>query len=256
MNFLEKILELKIKEVAQRQKHLPLKKLLTLVQPTKIDFQKAIQGKKKISLIAEIKLASPSRGRFKSRFNAMELADIYNQQKVAAISVLTDEKIFQGSLETLRLVKERVSPPVLRKDFIIDEYQILESLYFGADAVLLIVNLICIRKLRLLLKIAARYNLAAICEIHDLADLRKAIEAGAEIIGINNRNLKTLKVDLRTSERLVEIIPSELTIVAESGFKTRYDLLSLQGKIDAVLVGRALVESPNIEEKIQFFMGN
>lgn len=251
MSFLDKILAVKKEEIQRRQKALPREKLEELVQPTKKDFRKALSGKDQVSLIAEVKMASPSQGRLKNRLGPLDLAALYDREKVSAISVLTEEKFFHGSVDLLKEISERVSCPVLRKDFIIDEYQLLEARYFGADAVLLIASLLSLVKMKRFLKTARRYGMAAICEVNTMKEVAKVLRAGAEIIGINNRNLQTLSVDLRTTKRLVKVIPPRRVIVSESGIRTADDLTDLQGKIDAVLVGQALVEAKDIKQKIK-----
>ena len=199
-------------------------------------------------------MASPSQGKLKNHLTARELALQYDQAGVNAISILTEKHFFHGSLFFLKRMSERLTCPILRKDFILDEYQILESRYFGADAILLIAQLLSLAKLKSFLATAARYNMAVICEVHDPKDLEKVLASGAEIIGINNRNLKTLEVDRKTTERLLPVIPPEKIIIAASGLRMPEDLRPLRGKIDAILVGQALVEAPNIKAKIQSFL--
>ena len=201
-----------------------------------------------VRLIAEIKPASPVKGEFiAGRFNINQLADIYASNGAAAISVLTDKKYFQGDIEYLMKVKGIVgarSIPVLRKDFIIDLHQIYQSRAYGADAILLIVAANDKTKLTEMIHLCSELWMQAVVEVHSEDELEIALEAGAEIIGINNRNLETFIVDLQVTEKLASLIPENKVIVSESGIRTRADIdyLAKHG-VNAVLVGEALVSS-------------
>ena len=201
-----------------------------------------------VRLIAEIKPASPVKGEFiAGRFNINQLADIYASNGAAAISVLTDKKYFQGDIEYLMKVKGIVgarSIPVLRKDFIIDLHQIYQSRAYGADAILLIVAANDKTKLTEMIHLCSELWMQAVVEVHSEDELEIALEAGAEIIGINNRNLETFIVDLQVTEKLASLIPENKVIVSESGIRTRadFDYLAKHG-VNAVLVGEALVSS-------------
>ena len=197
---------------------------------------------------AEIKPASPVKGEFiAGRFNINQLADIYASNGAAAISVLTDKKYFQGDIEYLMKVKGIVgarSIPVLRKDFIIDLHQIYQSRAYGADAILLIVAANDKTKLTEMIHLCSELWMQAVVEVHSEDELEIALEAGAEIIGINNRNLETFIVDLQVTEKLASLIPESKVIVSESGIRTRADIDYLaKHRVHAVLVGEALVSS-------------
>ena len=217
-------------------------------------FYDAISGKD-ISLIAEIKKASPSEGLifkdFEDNFNPCEIAESYENANVAAISVLTDENFFQGSfqdLEDVQSVTEKT--PLLCKDFIVSEYQIQKARDFGADAVLLIAALLTVNQMQKYLNIAKDLNMDCICEVHNEEELEKVLLTDARIVGINNRNLKTFEVDLETTNRLVPLIPEELLIISESGIRCRADIKGLDPRVNAVLIGTALMKAENIQLKI------
>lgn len=210
-----------------------------------------------IRLIAEIKKASPSKGLLCPNFNPVTLAKSYEKAGAAAISVLTDTKFFQGALVYLKQVKEATHfTPVLRKDFIIDRYQLLEARLQGADAVLLIVAALSRPELRGLIKETLALDLTPLVEVHNHVELEAALEAGAEIIGINNRDLKSFKVNIETTFDLIRYIPEGTVIVAESGINQRADLEKLdQAGVDAVLIGEAIVTATVPETKIRELLG-
>lgn len=255
---LQKIIEEKKKEVEEKKKKIPLNLLLTKInlKDKPRNFKEAI-SKEGINLIAEIKKASPSRGIIRENFDHKKIARVYKKGKVEAISVLTEEKFFKGNINFLKEVKKIVVDiPVLRKDFIIDEYQIYESKIFGADAVLLIVAILEENNLKKFLNLTKKLKMDALVEIHNEDELRKALKADAEIIGINNRNLKNFKVDLNTTFKLVKKIPLDKIIVSESGIKTREDVIRLQNAgINAILIGEAFMETENILKKIKELRG-
>ena len=220
-------------------------------------FAEAIRGDS-IRLIAEVKRRSPSRGLLRADFDPTALARSYAGAGAAAISVLTDEKHFGGSLEHLKAVREALpkGPPLLRKDFLFDIYQMYEARCYGADAVLLIAAILDPGLLAHLIALARALGLAALVEVHNERELEWALMAKAEIIGINNRDLRTFQVDLATTERLRPMVPPEKTVVAESGVHTRGDVLRLQALgVHAVLIGEALVTAPDPTEKIRELMG-
>lgn len=210
-----------------------------------------------IRIIAEIKKASPSKGLLCKNFNPAALAGIYESAGASAISVLTDEKFFQGSLDYLRLVKEQTKAvPVLRKDFIIDRYQLLEARLYGADAVLLIVAALNEMELKNLLKESKELNLTPLVEVHDRRELNVALEAGADVIGINNRDLKSFQVSLETTYQLVKLIPKGVVVVSESGITSRQDLLNLaELGVHAVLIGESIVTAGDPGKKIRELLG-
>jgi indole-3-glycerol phosphate synthase len=208
-------------------------------------FASALQrGPGQLALIAEIKKASPSAGVIVESFDPLEIAKNYARAGVDAISVLTDEKFFQGHLSYLALIREAVSPPLLRKDFVLEEIQILEAAAAGADAILLIVAALPQEQLVALLEAAEIYQLDVLVEVHTLAELESALETTAKIIGINNRNLATFEIDLGVTEKLSEDVPDGIVLVSESGIRTAEDLARIRAcGVDAVLIGEALMRA-------------
>lgn len=204
------------------------------------------------AIIAELKKASPSRGVIRGDFDAAQLAAELQAAGAAALSVLTDEEYFQGSLENLRLASTRTSQPCLRKDFIVDEFQLLESRAHRADAVLLIVAALADSELRRLQEAARHLHLDVLCEVHDEAELERALAAGCDIIGVNSRNLRSFEVDLQTPLRLATRIPAGVLAVAESGIHSAEDLRPLQGAgYQAFLVGESLMKAPHPGEALR-----
>lgn len=201
----------------------------------------------RLSMIAEVKRASPSAGTIATDFDPLTIARGYEKAGANALSVLTDEKYFQGRLEYLSLIREQVDIPCLRKDFIIHEAQIFEAVVAGADAILLIVAALDQPTLQHLLEVAHTFQLDALVEVHDLPELERALATDARIIGVNNRNLKHFTVDLGTTEKLAEEVPDDVVLVAESGIKTVADAQRLaEAGADALLVGETLMRSQNI----------
>jgi indole-3-glycerol phosphate synthase len=210
-----------------------------------------------VRLIAEIKRASPSKGALALNVVPAELASVYEQNGAAAISVLTEDAHFRGCLDDLRVAREAVKLPVLRKDFIIDEWQIGETARHGpADAILLIASLLDVRDLEILQARAAQMGMSALVEVHDQADLDIALEAGARIIGINNRKLDTFEVSLETTRQLRPRIPRGVLVVAESGILTRDDSLAMEDQgVDAILVGEVLMTSDDPAQTMRTLLG-
>lgn len=205
------------------------------------DFAAALSGEG-LSVIAELKKASPSRGLLRPDFRPREIAESYQQAGASALSVLTEEEFFQGSTDHLKATRGAVRLPVLRKDFIIDEYQVYESVAAGADAFLLIVAALEVRELRHFLDLSARLRVASLVEVHTAEELDRAIDCGAQIVGVNNRDLNTLEVSLETSFLLREKIPPGCLNVSESGIKSGADLETLaKAGFDAVLIGEHLM---------------
>ncbi|HTM42633.1 MAG TPA: indole-3-glycerol phosphate synthase TrpC [Terriglobales bacterium] len=205
-----------------------------------------------IAVIAELKKASPSRGTIRADFNAAELAAELQSAGASALSVLTDEEFFQGSLENLRLASAHTSVPCLRKDFMVDEFQLLESRASCADAVLLIVAALEDPELRRLYDGARRMGLDVLCEVHDEAEVQRAIAAGCEIIGVNSRNLRTFDVDLQTPLRLASRLPAEVLAVAESGIHSADEVRELRAAgYQAFLVGEWLMRAPRPGEALR-----
>ena len=204
-----------------------------------------------INLIAEIKKASPSKGLIRKDFDHIAIASIYEQKAVHAISVLTEEDFFQGSLSFIAEVKRITTKPLLRKDFIFNEYQIYEARANHADAILLIAAILEKNQASEYLHIAHELGLHVLFETHDEKELETSLSVNAPIIGINNRNLKTMAIDLSTTIRLKKHIPSDRVIVSESGIRNRNDVLMLQDAgIDAMLIGTSFMESQDIGKKI------
>jgi indole-3-glycerol phosphate synthase len=243
MNRLEEILKVKRQEIEQLRPRAAELDRQARAQKDFRDFRSALhRDDEKLAVIAEIKKASPSAGVIAKSFEPAEIAKNYERAGANAISVLTDAKFFQGSLEHLRNVRKAVSLPLLRKDFIWDRAQIAESAANGADAILLIVAALTQDQLVRLLKGAKEYRLDALVEVHSVDELQRALEAGAEIVGINNRDLTTFDVDLMVTEKLCRDIPDEIILVSESGIKTPQDTARMKAcGVDAILVGEALM---------------
>jgi indole-3-glycerol phosphate synthase len=200
----------------------------------------------RIPLIAEIKRRSPSGGQMNCAYNLIELAEIYEENGAVAISVLTDEKYFGGCVEDLLRVRESISLPILRKDFIIDEYQVYEAKAFGADIILLIAAILDDKRISDLLKLAHELELEVLIESHTRDELMRSIESGAVLLGVNNRNLDTLVTDLATSEELLPLIPNDRIAVTESGVGSDIDIKRLlEAGAGAFLVGEALLKNEN-----------
>jgi indole-3-glycerol phosphate synthase len=243
MNRLEEILEAKRQEIEQLRPRAAELHRQARARKDFRDFRSALhRDDEKLAVVAEIKKASPSAGVIVDAFEPVEIAKNYERSAANAISVLTDSKFFQGSLEHLRNVRDAVSLPLLRKDFIWDRAQIAESAANGADAILLIVAALTQDQLVRLLKGAKEFRLDALVEVHSVDELQRALEAGAEIVGINNRDLTTFDVDLTVTEKLCRDIPDEIILVSESGIKTPQDTARMKAcGVDAILVGEALM---------------
>jgi len=247
-------------ELEAKKRDYPLKELQKLIaaQSPPLDFAAALRGES-VRLIAEIKKASPSRGIIRDDFDPRAIAAIYTSGGAAAVSVLTEGKYFQGNLQYLRDVKKLLAPqniPVLRKDFISDDYQVYESRAYGADCLLLIAAILTPEKLKSLLDLSHRLGMSCLVEIHDEAELEMSLASGAGIIGINNRDLNTFAVDLAATERLRPLIPAGRIVVSESGIKDRDDVARMQSLgVNAVLVGEALMSAPDIARRMRELLG-
>jgi indole-3-glycerol phosphate synthase len=252
--FLDKIVAEKRKELGQRQKTTPLPRLEEAIEekPAPLDFAAALKGDS-ISLIAEIKRASPSKGAIRPDLDPVRLAKSYVEGGAAAISVLTEEVYFKGSRQDLEAVKKALpNVPVLRKDFIIRPYQVYESRAWGADALLLIVAILDDAELEELLSLSHRLGMQCLVEVHSQGELERALAQDIKLIGINNRNLDTLKVDINVTKRLCPFIPPDRIAVSESGIKGPDDIKKLKGwGIKAVLVGEALVTADDAAARIK-----
>ena len=254
---LDEICEHKRNEVAHQKNIISLNALLDVLVTTKAvttsparDFAARLRAPG-MCLIAEVKKASPSRGLLFPDMDPAALSHEYEEAGADAISVLTDERYFQGSLENLRIVHNSVSLPCLRKDFIIDEYQIYEARVAQADAILLITRILSDMELHDFLQLAQSLGMVALVETNSEHEVDRALVQGAKIIGVNNRDLSTFHVDLETTLKLRHHVPSDVLLVAESGIHTREDVVRLEeAGVDAILVGESLVTSGNIRGKI------
>jgi indole-3-glycerol phosphate synthase len=243
MNRLEEILRAKHLEIERLRRRAAELYRQTLERNAFRGFRRALKRSDgKVAVIAEVKKASPSAGVIAESFDPVAIAKNYERAGADAISVLTDEKFFQGRLSHLVDIRGAISLPVLRKDFVIDEIQIAEAAAAGADAILLIAAALQQKQLIDLLSAAAKYELEVLVEVHTLGELGRALDGGAEIIGINNRDLATFEADLSVTEKLSEEVPNELVLVSESGIKTSDDVARVKVcGVDAVLIGEALM---------------
>ena len=216
------------------------------------DFKKAISTPDRIGLIAEIKFASPSAGVIRERTNPCAIGRIYEENGVSAISLLTDSRFFGGDLNDLPRLKEVVSVPLLRKDFILDEIQVRESILYGADAILLIASILSKEELKELIAASQALGLTPLTEIHDRDDLEKAVDGGAEVIGINNRDLDTFEVSLQTTFDLAPLIPKGCIKVSESGISGEEEIgLLRRSRIQAALVGTSIMRSDDMTARLR-----
>jgi len=260
MNILEKIIAEKRLELAKLQSQAAELKQAAVARQEFRDFTGALRRKNNVALIAEIKKASPSAGVIAPNFDPIRIARDYETAGASALSVLTDEKFFQGRIEYLQQIRDAVKLPLLRKDFIIDELQVYESVSRGADAILLIVAILDDAQLKGFLELAEQSRLAALIEVHDGHELDRALSSGATIIGINNRNLRDFSVNLGTTEELAAQLKRSMcakhTLVAESGIHSRADVERLaKAGVDAILVGESLMRSGDIAAKVKELMG-
>ena len=261
-NILETIVQQKQREVAKLASRLiaagELRDAL-LERDERRDFLGALRQPKKgsVALIAEVKKASPSAGVICPDFDPVRIAKDYEAAGASCLSVLTDEKFFQGSLDYLRQIRAAVKLPLLRKDFLIDERQILEAIEWGADAILLIVAILDDARLKKFHSLATEAGLAALVEVHDEAELDRALAINASLIGVNNRDLKTFKVDLATTERIAARLKNKsILLVAESGIHTRADVERLaKCGAKAILVGESLMRGGDIRVKTKALIG-
>ena len=255
-DILKKIVEVKSQEVERLKTEVPLENLLIRIewQDEPLDFAANLNGSE-VKVIAEVKRASPSRGILRENLNPAWLATQYVKNGASAISVLTNKDHFQGSLTDLEAagaVAHTHLVPVLRKEFIFDTYQVYEARAYGADAILLIVSMLDIGALTTLKELAESYGMQCLVEVHDEAEMDVAIEVGAEIIGINNRDLRTFHTTLGVTDRLGHRVPAESILVSESGLRTREDLERVRrAGASAALIGDALVSSPDPGAKLK-----
>ncbi len=258
MTILDDIHKHKLWEVAESKKRVSLESLKEDCKksPGTRPFGAALRSDTNICIIAEVKKASPSLGVIRQDFDPIEIARIYESGGASAISVLTDEKFFQGSLPYLTGVKNNVKLPALRKDFIIDPYQIYEARRAGADAILLIAALLSKDEMQAFLGLARELDMECLVEVHSEAELQKTLQTDADIIGVNNRNLATFVTTMETTFQLRPMIPPEKTVVSESGIKSRADITKLiEHRVNAVLVGETLMKSNDIAAKLRELLG-
>lgn len=259
MDILERILTSKRKELESAQRLRPRAEVerAAAAAPPPRDFFAALARGGPVRLIAEIKKASPSRGVIRADFDPVDLARTYERHGATCLSVLTDEPYFQGSLAHLAAVREAVGLPLLRKDFILDAYQLLEARAAGADAVLLIAECLDDCRLRTLHNEALALGLTPLVELYEPENLPRVLDAGATLVGVNNRNLRTFETDLGHTLRLAERVPEHCLLVAESGIHTAadVDLLAAAG-VRAMLVGESLMSQPDVGRAVDALLGN
>ncbi len=259
-NLLAKIVENKKAELKENKSRLSLKEIkvqLRDVEPPR-NFSKAISEPKEntLNLIAEIKKRSPLKGTLIEDLKAEYLAKRYEYAGASAISVITEERFFEGSPAYIKVAKNAAKIPVLRKDFLIDEYHIYESRYLGADALLLIVAILDSSVLSDFIGLSSELGMSTLVEVHSEQELEMALKADAKIIGINNRSLRTFKVDLNTTFRIIKEIPDGKIVVSESGIYSRDDVDRLaDAGVNAALVGEAIITSGNVSKKIKELIG-
>jgi len=242
-DIIEDIVRKKKSSIAKRKKAVPLAELeIKARAQSRRDFGKALENRDRVNIIAEIKQASPSAGIISRDFSPSKIAKQYTEGGAAAISVLTEEEYFKGDLAYLGAVRDNSPLPVLCKDFIFDPYQVYEAAAFGADAVLLIASILYGDELAVLIRTAKELGLSALVEVHDKAELDKVLKTDARIIGINNRNLRDLSINLDTALALISLIPRDKLVIVESGIRSAEDIKLYEGKgVNAFLVGEALM---------------
>ncbi|WP_418179044.1 indole-3-glycerol phosphate synthase TrpC [Aliarcobacter lanthieri] len=256
---LEKIINKTKEDLELRKKSISLEELENIIKENSYktkDTKSFLKSSKNepIRIISEVKKASPSKGVIKDDFNPLEIAKEYNDNGANAISVLTEPHFFQGNLQYLKEIKNITNIPLLRKDFIIDKYQIAEALIYGADFILLIAKALNQDELNYLYKYARSLDLEVLVEIHDLEDLEKSLKCGAEIIGINHRNLKTFEMDMTLCDKLIPLIPKDKIVVAESGVSD-IEVIKRLHKVgaDAFLIGEHFMRVPSIKDELRSF---
>jgi indole-3-glycerol phosphate synthase len=253
-SILDRIVAYKRQEIAVARERVPdaeLEKRLAAA-PSPHDFRAALEGSHGMAIIAEVKKTSPSAGLLRADFDPVAIARTYEQHGAACISVLTDEPSFQGHLDYLRAIRAAVSCPLLRKDFILDRYQLLEARLAGADAVLLIAEILDESALPRLLRQAAELGLQALVELYDRGNLPRVLDSGARLVGINNRDLRTFQTRLEHTLDLIAALPADVCLVSESGIRGRADIERLQAAgVRAVLIGETLMRAADIGGKLR-----
>ena len=251
---LHKIVTRKKKDLAEAKKRVPLKEIQGRVgtSPPPMDMKSALTSSSKpIRIIAEVKKASPSKGVIREDFDPVVIAETYETYGASAISILTEENFFCGSLNYLKAIRNVTGIPLLCKDFIFDDYQVYQARTHGADAFLLIAAILDNDELARLLRLGRGMGMEAIVEVHDFKELRRVLHTGVEIIGINNRDLRTFKTDIETTIELLRGVPEDRIVVSESGINTCEDISKLkQSGADAFLIGESLMREANIAEKL------
>ena len=255
---LDEIVAAKRRQIARAKAQTPeetLRERLTEAPPVR-DFFAPLVRSRSISLIAEVKKASPSKGVIRADFHPVRIARTYQEHGASCISVLTDREYFQGSLEYLRRIRRDIDLPVLRKDFIVDRYQVLEARAAGADAVLLIAECLDDDSLQLLHGAVVELGMTPLVELYEPENLPRVLDVGARLIGVNNRDLRTFKVDLDHTLRLRQRIPDDRAVVGESGIRTRQDVLRLESAgVDAMLVGESLMARQDVGAAVDELLG-
>ncbi len=257
-NILQDIIAQKQIEVARAKQRVDIDECRSLARhsPPTRDFCAAIRGASDIALIAEVKKASPSQGVIRADFEPVSLARTYAQAGAHCLSVLTDESFFQGHLHYLRLIRAAVDLPILRKDFVIDEYQVIEARAAGADAVLLIAECLSRDELHQLHESILTWQMTPLVELYDEKNLEAVLSCQPRLVGVNNRNLNSFQVDLQHSIRLRKKIPQEILFVSESGIASARDVAELKANgVDAMLVGESLMRQPDLAVAVQKLLG-
>ena len=255
---LDEIVAHKLSEIERAKDLVPLAQIEELCEtaPLRPDFLKAIESSSGVSLIAEVKKASPSKGLIRADFDPVAIANAYAQNGATCISVLTDEKYFQGHLDYLTAITDNVSVPVLRKEFVIDPYQVYEAKVHGASAVLLIAECLAVNQLKELHDQIVELGMTPLVEFHEAENLRPTLDSGARLIGVNNRDLKTFQTDLNHVVNMRKEIPPDRLVVAESGIFTNKDVEVLEeNQIQAMLVGESLMRQDDIGAAVKALLG-
>lgn len=257
---LNEIILRKKKDLEELKRRFPLHRLRNAVEHTVRQgirpFHKAIAGTRGLNLICEIKKASPSGGILREDFQPLRLASLFEHAGAAAISILTEPHFFKGRTSYLKTVRQVTSVPILRKDFILESYQLYESALMEADAFLLITSILTMTELRDLIQLGLSLGMDSLCEVHNDDELRKAIDAGASIVGINNRNLSTLEVFPDRALQLLPHVPKGITVVVESGISRHEELMTYKSLgVNTFLIGTTLMKAPDILSKIAELLG-
>jgi len=258
MTILDEIVARTRQTIAADQSLIPAAELRAEVvdMPPTLDFYAALAAGDDVRLIAEVKRASPSAGLIREDFDPVEIAKTYQSAGASCISVLTDGPFFQGDLDYLRRIRQQVSLPLLRKDFIVDEYQLLQARVAGADCVLLIAECLGADELRRLHDQATQLGLQTLIELYDIENLDAVLATDTRLVGVNNRDLRTFKTDLHHTLKLRKLIPEDRLVVGESGIATNDDVrLLASGGVKAILVGESLMRKPDIGAAVHALMG-